>query len=91
MLGTTADPFNHPNGVGPGTDILLATLTFEAFAPGTTEISLSISGDENEGFALGDFSGLDSVILPTGTITIPQPSTFVLLALGCVAALKRRL
>ena len=85
LLGGTA----FPGPVGPGSNILLATLTFEAFGIGVTPISLSISGDEDEGFAI-DPSGLDSVVFAEGTIRVPEPAALTLLALGAVAVLRRR-
>jgi len=77
-------------GVGPGANILLATLTFEAFGLGTTPISLSVSGEEDEGFALYFDPGLDAVVFAEGTITVPEPATLALVALGGLAALRRR-
>lgn len=77
-------------GVPAGAGILLATLTFQANGLGTTPISLSTSGDEDEGFALNDLSGLDAVNFANGTITVPEPASLVLIALGGIVALRRR-
>lgn len=77
------------DGVDPGTNILLATLTFEAFGNGLTPISLSTDGDEDEGFAI-DPTGLDSIVFAEGTIRVPEPAALTLLAIGAVVALRRR-
>jgi hypothetical protein len=68
--------------VGPGTDILLATLTFQAVGDGVTNIALLTSNDEDEGFALANWSGLDSVVFASGTITVPEPTSFLVCTLG---------
>lgn len=77
--------------IGPGSDILLATLTFEALAPGTTSIAISIIGDEDEGFALDNLSGLASVAsFATRLITVPEPGSLVLFISAATFALCRR-
>jgi hypothetical protein len=90
LLGGNIDPIANPNGIGPAAGILLATLTFQAFGLGTTPIALSTSGDEDEGFALSDLSGNDTVIFANGTITVPEPASLVLIALGGLVVLRRR-
>ena len=74
--------------VGPGTNILLATLTFQAFGNGVTPISLS-ANDIDEGFLLNDFVTFDSVNFANGTVTVPEPATLVLVALGGLLVQRR--
>jgi hypothetical protein len=69
-----------PTGIS-GTDILLATLDFEALAPGQTALTPSVTpGDLNEGFPL-DPTGFDTVTFEPATVTVlPEPATIALLA-----------
>jgi hypothetical protein len=89
-LSAISDPMQYPLGIGPGSDILLATLTFEGLAVGVTPVTLSISGEEDEGFLLGDLSGYDTVTFAAGTITVPEPAGVALALLGGLALLRRR-
>jgi hypothetical protein len=89
-LSAISDPALFPAGVGPGSDILLATLTFQAVGEGATPILLYVSGDEDEGFALSDLTGNDAVTLGSGMIVVPEPASLLLLSLGGLALLRRR-
>jgi len=80
-----------PSGLS-GTDVLLATLTFEALAQGNSPLLLSITAaDLTEGFALDPF-GFDAVDFVNGSVTVvPEPAAGMLLGLGLagVAGLRR--
>ena len=75
--------------VGPGANILLATLTFQAFGNGVTPISLS-ANDFDEGFLKNDFVTFDTTIFCNGTVTVPEPASLVLVAVGGLLAIRRR-
>lgn len=66
-----------------GVGIVLATLTFNPNALGTTQLDLQLTpGDLSEGFAL-DPTGFASVTLTSGSVTVvPEPTTALLLAGG---------
>jgi len=80
-----------PTGVS-GTDVLLATLSFEALAAGSTVLSASATpGDLTEGFPLafpappGSFAEVtfeDGAVSVASASQIPEPETFALLGLG---------
>ena len=73
-----------------GDNVLLASLTFRAMDVGQTDLYLSVTpGDLNEGFGL-DPEGFAEVVFETGHVTIPEPATSCLLALGGLAAWRRQ-
>ena len=64
-----------------GTDVVLATLTFQGLSVGTTNLDLSVTtGDNTEGFYL-DPTGTAAWTYTTGSITVPEPASMTLLAL----------
>jgi hypothetical protein len=72
-----------------GTDVLLATLSFEALAAGSIVLSASATpGDLTEGFPLVPPGGFAEVTFEDGAVSvasasqIPEPETFALLGLG---------
>jgi hypothetical protein len=82
-----------PNGIS-GPDLLLATLTFSALAPGATTILPGVSaGDLTEGFPL-DPSGFASDVSFVGAQVqvVPEPSSAALLgfALAALALARAR-
>jgi hypothetical protein len=75
-----------PNGIS-GPDLLLATLTFSALAPGFTTILPGVSaGDLTEGFPL-DPSGFASDVSFVGAQVevVPEPSSALLLGFALAA------
>lgn len=78
-----------PNAVS-GTDILLATVQFQATAQGDVELTIETTiGDLTEGFAL-DPSGFASFTVTPANITIvPEPASATLLVLISVICLFR--
>lgn len=78
-LTGSADPFSDPDGnllfgsIG-GDNVLLATLTFEALAPGLSPLTASVTdNDLNEGFAL-DPTGFADIVFENGTVhVVPEP------------------
>ena len=82
-----------PNGIS-GSDLLLATLTFSALAPGATTILPGFSaGDLTEGFPL-DPSGFASDVSFVGAevVVVPEPSSAALFgsALAALALARAR-
>ncbi len=80
-----------PVGVS-GNGILLASVEFVGLSLGTTILDLSDDNpaDLSEGFAL-DPTGFASVSYTDGSIrVVPEPAAIALLALGGLAALRRR-
>lgn len=80
-----------------GDDILLATLTFDAIALGTSDLTASITlGDLTEGFPLappappGSFA--DVVFEPASVNVVPEPATVLLFSTGLIglAGLRRK-
>ena len=73
-----------------GYDVLLATVEFTGYGIGITEIMLAddYPDDLTEGFALCG-TGFASMIYGSGLITVPEPASVSLLALGLLA-LRRR-
>ena len=76
-----------------GDDILLATLTFEAIALGTSDLTTSITLAElTEGFALSP-TGFAEVTFQAGSVTVvPVPATILLFSSGLIglAGLRKR-
>ena len=91
-LAGLADPFAPTNGSVSGAGILLATLTFQADAQGTTDLLTSVTpGDLTEGFAL-DPTGFATITFQPGEVTvIPEPATLLplLAVLSCGLGLTR--
>jgi hypothetical protein len=76
-----------------GSDVLLATLGFDALAPGLAEIVLGVtSGDNAEGFARVQLGLFDSFVLPDALAVeiVPEPASAALFALGLAALAARR-
>lgn len=91
-LAGLADPFAPTNGSVSGTGILLAKLTFQANALGTTDLLASITpGDLSEGFPL-DPTGFATITFQPGQINVvPEPATLLpLLCAGLMLARSRR-
>ncbi len=90
-LAALADPLAPTNGSVSGTGILLATLTFQADAQGTTDLLMSTTpGDLTEGFPL-DPTGFATITFEPGLVTvIPEPGTVSFLLIAGVFALYRR-
>jgi len=92
-IGPLWDPLVAPDGdglaglvfpAGLTGDLLLATLSFEALAPGTTDIVASFTaGDLTEGFPL-DPSGFDADVSFVGAPiqVVPEPAAGLLVAAG---------
>jgi hypothetical protein len=82
-----------------GADVLLATVTFEALAVGTSELVSSITaGDLTEGFPMtspGTFADATfeaATVDVLAAVTVPEPSTVALMALGLpMLGLRRKL
>lgn len=97
-LAGSADPFTDPDnnllfGSIGGDNVLLATLTFKALAPGQSPLIASITdNDLNEGFAL-DPTGFADIVFENGAIhVVPEPLhlSAILLALGACRRRNRR-
>jgi PEP-CTERM motif len=75
-----------------GTDVLLATLSFVALAPGTAELLLgSTAADLTEGFALDPYGFDLDVHYVNGAVTVvPEPASAALLGAGLAALSARR-
>jgi hypothetical protein len=69
-----------------GSNVLLATVNFVGVAPGSTAVTVTYTpADPTEGFALLA-GGFDNATFQNATVTVPEPSTVSLLAIGAVAA-----
>ncbi len=90
-LAGLADPFAPTNGSVSGTGILLATLTFQADAQGTTDLLMSTTpGDLTEGFPL-DPTGFASITFEPGQVTvIPEPTALLPLVCAGLMLLRSR-
>ncbi len=91
-LAALADPLAPTNGSVSGTGILLATLTFQADAQGTTDLLAGTTpGDLTEGFPL-DPTGFATLSFEPGQVTvIPEPGTLgSLLCAGLMLMRSRR-
>lgn len=78
-----------PNGI-VGTDVVLATLHFTADADGETDLLLSVTpGDNSEGFAL-DPNGFGTYLFGTGHVSVPEPTSLVLMLLTGACVCRRR-
>ncbi len=74
-----------------GTEVILATITLEALAEGTTQLWLSDENpaDVSEGFAL-DPTGFDSVVYKPASLTVvPEPATLTVLGWAVLVLLRR--
>jgi hypothetical protein len=100
-IGPLWDPLVAPDGdglaglvfpAGLTGDLLLATLSFEALAPGITSILASFTaGDLTEGFPL-DPSGRDEDVSFTGAPiqVVPEPASGLLVAAGLLGLAASR-
>jgi hypothetical protein len=92
-IGPAWTPVLAPDGDGlaglapveglTGAGILLATVSFEALAPGLAHLDIgATAGDLTEGFPLkaGGFDTFDTA--PATVHVVPEPSTLILVALG---------
>lgn len=79
-----------PSGIS-GANILLATVTLEGDAIGSTDLLLSVTpGDQTEGFALDPIGFDGNVTLGSGELNVvPEPASLMLIGLGALA-LRRR-
>ncbi len=79
-----------PAGIS-GTDILLATVSLSAVAPGQSDLTLSVTPDDlTEGFPL-DPTGFAAMDLRSAHVTVvPEPGGALLLALVAGLTIRRR-
>ena len=86
LLTPAFPPLPPPGGIA-GDAILLFTLTFDAIAPGISDLNLGATpGDLSEGFALATGGFADVNFVP-GTVevvatSIPEPGTWLLILTG---------
>ncbi len=73
-----------------GPDILLATIAFEALAPGTCPLAASFTpGDLNEGFALDPAGFAEVSFVPAGVTVLPEPALLLPASLPWIARRRR--
>ncbi len=79
-----------PNSIA-GSDLLLATLTFEALSTGETALTAGITpGDLTEGFPL-DPAGFDAIAFEPARVTVvPDPACLLFMSLGTLIAYRPR-
>lgn len=77
-----------------GSNVLLATLSFDAIAFGTSDLLASVSkGDLTEGFPLVDGGFADFIVIPGSVTVVPVPAAVWLFGsglIGLVGLAKRK-